>query len=110
MRLTPASDAEFQYVSANVSIKYFNQGNVHVNCFQPHPGKGCKKEEMEQGRNGRAKAIHMKWGDPAIQEEKEVQEQQGCTQVHQDFGGIVPSQLSGKGKNEEKKEYRKLVF
>lgn len=110
MRLTPASDAEFQYVSANISVKYFNQGNVHVNCFQPHPGKGCQKEEMEQGCNGRAKAIHMKWGDPAIQEEKEVQEQQGCTQVHQDFGGIVPSQLSGEGKNEEEKEYRKLVF
>lgn len=32
-RLTPANDAEFQYVSANVSVKYFNQSNVHMNRF-----------------------------------------------------------------------------
>lgn len=96
-RLTPANDAEFQDVSANVSVKYFNQGNIHVNGFQTHPGKGCKKEEMEQDSNCRAKAIHMKRGDPAIQEEEEIQEQQGCTQVHQDFRRIVPSQFSEKG-------------
>lgn len=65
---------------------------------------------MEQGSNGRAKAIHVKWGDPTIQEEEEVQEQQGCTQVHQDFGGIVPSQFSEKGKKKEEKEYCKLIF
>ena len=46
---------------------------------------------MQQGCNGRAKSIHMKRGDPAVQEEEEIQEQQGCTQVHQDFGGIIPS-------------------
>lgn len=78
-RLTPANDAEFQYVSADVSVKYFHKSNVHVNCFQPHPGKGCQKEEMQQGSHCRAKTIYVKRGDPAVQEEDEIQEQQGRT-------------------------------
>lgn len=111
-RPTPAKDAEFQYISANVSVEYFNQSDVHVDRFQPHPGESCKKEEMQQGCKGHAEPIHVKRGDPAIQEEDEVQEQQGCTQVHQDFGGIIPSQFSEKGGKKEDREnyYCKYMF
>ena len=51
---------------------------------------------MEQDSDSHAKAFHVKRGDPAIQEEEEIQEQQGCAQVHQDLGGIVPSQFPAK--------------
>lgn len=98
-RLTPANDAEFQYVAANVRVKYFHQSDVHVNRFQPHPGKGGEEEEVQQGRDGDAETLHLKWGHPAVQEEAEVQEQQRSAQVHQDFGGIIPSQFSRKGKS-----------
>lgn len=94
--LTPADDAELQDVPANVSVKHFHQRDVHVNGLQPHPGEGRQKEEMQQRSDGRAEALHLEGGDPAVQEEAEVQEQQRRAQVHQDFGGVIPSQFSKK--------------
>lgn len=61
--------------------------------FQPHPGEGSQEEEVQQGGHSSAESGHTKGSDPAIQEEDKVQEEQGRTQVHQDFGGIVPAQL-----------------
>lgn len=89
-QLTPANDAEFQYVAADVRVEYFHQSDVHVNGFQPHPGEGGKEEEVQQGRDGDAETLHLKRGHPAVQEEAEVQEQQRRAQVHQDFRGIIP--------------------
>lgn len=99
--LTPANDAEFQDVSANVRVKYFHQSDVHVDRFQPHPGERREKEEVHQGRDGDAEPLHVKRGDPVVQEEAQIQEQQRCAQVHQDFGGKIPSQFS---KQENKKD------
>lgn len=99
--LTPANDAEFQDVSANVSVKYFHQSDVHVDGFQPHPGEGCEQEEVQQRRDGGAETLHVKGGEPAVQEEAEVQQQQRCAQVHQDLGGIIPSQFSKTEKRED---------
>lgn len=101
--LTPANDAEFQDVSANVSVKYFHQSNVHVDGFQPHPGEGGEQEEVQQRRDGGAETLHVEGGDPAVQEEAEVQQQQRCAQVHQDLGGIISSQFS---KMEKRKKWR----
>lgn len=105
--LTPANDAEFQDVSANVSVKYFNQSNVHVDGFQPHPGESREEEEVHQGRDGGAQPLHVKGGDPAVQEEAQIQEQQRGAQVHQDFGGKIPSQFS-KQENEKGRRQRRL--
>lgn len=62
---------------------------------------------MQQSGDGCAEPVHVKRGDPAIQEEDQIQEQQGCTQVHQDFGGIIPSQFSQKKKKEKKIKKKK---
>lgn len=109
--LTPTDDAEFQDVSANVSVEYFHQSNVHVDCFQPHPGEGCEEEEVQQRRDGSAQTLHVKGGDPTVQEEAEVQQQQCCAQVHQDLGGIIPSQFSKMEKRKiSENEYCKQNF
>lgn len=77
----------------DVSVKHFHKSNVHVDGFQPHPGEGSQEEEVQQGSHSRAESSHAKGSDPAIQEEDEIQEEQGRAQIHQDFGGIIPAQL-----------------
>lgn len=67
--LTPANDAELQDVSADVSVKYFHQSDVHVDGFQRHPGEGGEQEEVQQHRNGDAETLHVEGGEPAVQEE-----------------------------------------
>lgn len=66
---------------------------------------------MQEGCDGSAKSIHMERGDPPIQEEGEIQEQQGCAEVHQDFGGIISSQFSlEKKKGEAIERYMRIIL
>lgn len=92
--LTPSDDAELEDVSAYVGVEDFDQSDVHVDGLQTHPGEGGQQEVVQEDGHWQAQPIGFQTGQPAVQEEHHVEEQQGCAEVHQDLGGVVTPQFS----------------
>lgn len=91
--LTPSNNAKLKDVSAYVRVENLHQGNVHVDGLQAHPGEGCEKEEMQKDRHRHAQPLHLVRRQPAVQKKHHIEEEQWRAEIHQDLGGIVPSQL-----------------
>ena len=92
--LTPSHHAELQDVSAYVRVEDFDQSDVHVDGLQPHPGEGGQQEVVQQDGRSRAQPLVVDHaGQPAVQQEHHVEEQQGRAEVHQDLRRVVAPQF-----------------
>jgi len=65
--LTPSHEAELEDVSADVGVEDLDQGDVHVERLQPHPGEGGEQEVVQQHGGGQAQPIGSQAGQPAVQ-------------------------------------------
>lgn len=59
--------------------------------LQPHPGEGGQQEVVQKDGHGQTQPVGFQTGEPAVQQEDHVEEQQRCAEVHQDLGGVVAS-------------------
>lgn len=95
--LTPSHDAELEDVSAYVGVEDFDQSDVHVHRLQAHPGEGGQQEVVQQDGCRYAQPLAVDHtGEPAVQQEHDVEEQQRRAQVHQDLRRIIPAQFPGR--------------
>lgn len=70
-----------------------DQGQVHVEGLQAHPGEGGQHEVVEHGRRGDAQAVVGEWREPGVQQEHHAQAQQGEWQVDEDLGWVLSPHL-----------------
>ena len=74
--LTPAHHAEFEDVGPHVRVEDLDEGKVHVQCLQPHPGEGRQQEEVHEHGGQDAQAVAVA-GHPGVEQVQQVQGQQG---------------------------------
>lgn len=98
--LTPAHGAELEDVSAYVGVEDFHQSDVHVNGLQAHPGEGGEQEVVQEDGGRHAQPLApAQVGQPAVQQEHHVEEEQRRAQVHQDLRRVVAPQVPAGGKS-----------
>ena len=93
-RDAPAGKREPQHVVRYVVVEDLDEGQVHVDRLQSHPGEGNQQEVVKEPGGGDAEAQGV-WVErqPSVNQEDEVQQQQRQTQLDQDFGWNVLTQL-----------------
>lgn len=69
--------------------------------FQPHPHEGGEQQVVLHGGCGDGQAIIGEGAEPGVEEEKQVEAQQGSRQVDEDLGRVVAAQLSVKTVRQE---------
>ena len=93
-RDTPANQRKLKHVAWYVAVEDFHQGQVHVDRLKSHPGEGSQQEVVEEPGGGDAEALSLRVErQPGVHQEDQVQHQQGQTQLDQDFGWNVFTQL-----------------
>lgn len=97
LTLTPADEAELEDVSADVGVEDFDQRDVHVDGLQAHPGEGGQQEVVQDDGHGQTQPVGVQAGQPAVQQEDHVEEQQRGAEVHQDLGRVVAPQFAEGG-------------
>ena len=65
--LTPSHDAELEHVRGHVDVEDLDQGQVHVDSLQAHPGEGGQQEVVQEHRHRHAQPIGVHAGEPAVQ-------------------------------------------
>lgn len=64
--------------------------------FQPHPHEGGEQQVVLHGGRGDRQAVVGEGGEPGVEEEEQVEAQQGSRQVDENLGRVVTAQLSVK--------------
>lgn len=52
---TPSSKSDLEHEAGDVGVEHLDNGYIHVNGLQCHPGKGRQEEIMQEKRSGDAK-------------------------------------------------------
>lgn len=99
---TPTNHTEFKDVFSDVGVEHLDKGQVHVECFQAHPCEWNQEKVVKKHSHWDAEASTVVESDPWIQEEDQVQQEQSSTQLDENFGRIIPPDLS-KRKRAKKK-------
>ena len=76
--------------------------------LQPHPGEGGQQEVVQEDSYRQAQPIGFQTGQPAVQQEDHVEEEQRRAEVHQDLRGVVTPEFSV-GRSEEKDDMWHVV-
>ena len=92
--LTPAHQREFKHVSAEVRREHLDDAQVHVQRLKPRPGEGSQQEVVQEEGGAGAQPRGRIRGQPAVEQEDQVEEEEGHAQLHQDLGWNVLQQLS----------------
>lgn len=93
LELTPTRQGELQHVSAEVRREDLHNAQVHVHCLQARPGEGGQQEVVQGGGGADAQRLERVARQPAVQQEDQVEEQEGGAQLDQDPGRDVPQEL-----------------
>lgn len=91
--LTPSHSTELEDVRRYVDIEDLDQSEVHVNSLQSHPGEGGQEEVVQRGGCSHTQSVQAPGGQPGVEQEDQVQAQQGQGEVDEDLRGIVPAKL-----------------
>lgn len=75
---TPTKNAEFKDVFSDVSIKHFDKGQVHMECFQAHPCEWNQEKIMQKYSTGYEASYVIQNPIPRVQEEHQVQQELGA--------------------------------
>lgn len=59
VELTPSHDAKLEDVSPDVGVEDLDQGNVHVDGLQAHPGEGREKKKMQKNSNCHTQSLNF---------------------------------------------------
>lgn len=95
--LTPSHHAELEDVRRHVDVKDFDQGEVHVNCLQSHPGERCQEEVVQCRCHGHTEAPHLPGGQPRVDQKDQIEAQQRQRQIEEDLRRVVTTQLPAGG-------------
>ncbi len=98
MLLTPAHQRELQHASAQVGREHFDDAQVHVQSLKPRPGERGQQEVVQEEGSANTQPHHWVARQPAIQQEDQVEEEEGYTELYQDFGRNVPEQFPAQKK------------
>ena len=94
--LTPSHDAELEHVRGHVDVEDLDQGQVHVDSLQAHPGEGGQQEVVQGAGHAHTQAVHGPGGQPGVEQEHHIEGEQRQRQVDEDLGGVVTTQLPGR--------------
>ena len=75
--LTPAHHAELEDVGPHVRVEDLDEGEVHVQSLQPHPGEGRQQEIVHEQGGQDAQAVAGEGRQPGVEQVQQVQGQQG---------------------------------
>lgn len=93
LELTPTRQGELEHVSAEVGCEDLHDAQVHVQRLQARPGEGGQQEVVEEGSCADAQRREREARQPAVQQEDQVEEEEGGAQLDQDLGRDVPQEL-----------------
>lgn len=65
---TPSNKSYLDHKAGDVGVEHLDEGQIHVDSFQCHPGKGRQEEIMQEKSSGDAKT-HGIWvqSQPSVQ-------------------------------------------
>lgn len=93
--LTPANQGELQHVFGHEVVEDFDDGQVHMQSLQPHPGEGDQQEVVQEEGCGNAQTHSIcVQRQPRVQQERQVEKEQGKTQMDQDLRRDVVADFS----------------
>lgn len=94
VELTPAHQRELQHVSAEVRREHLDDAQVHVQGLESRPGERRQQEVVQE--EGGANTQPSDWVErqPAVQQEDQVEEEEGDAELNQDLGRNIPQQFS----------------
>lgn len=98
--LTPSDGAELQHVRRDIGVEDLDQREVHVHGLQAHPHEGGQDQVVQGGGRGHGEAVAGEGGEPGVEEEEQVEAQQGKRQVDEDLRGVVAAQLPVQRENQ----------
>ena len=87
--LTPAKQGQLDHVVSDVGVEHFDQKQVHVQCFNGHPGEAAQQAVLYHHGHEHADALDRPAGCPLAKQKAGVEEQQGGTQRYMDAVGGV---------------------
>lgn len=87
---TPTDQSELDHQSGHVAVEDLDQGEIHVDGLQRHPGEWGQQEVVQEEGGGLAqtRGLGVK-GEPRVQQEDQVQQEQRQTKMDQDLRGRV---------------------
>lgn len=91
--LTPSDGAELEHVRRDVGVEDLDERQVHVHGFQAHPHEGGQQQVVLDGSRGDGQAVAGEGREPGVEQEEQVEAQQGSRQVDEDLRGVVEAQL-----------------
>lgn len=91
--LTPSNGAELEHVRRDVDVEDLDERQVHVHGFQAHPREGGQHQVVLDGSRGDGQALAVEGREPGVEQEQQVEAQQGSRQVDEDLCGVVAAQL-----------------
>ena len=90
---TPAYQWELEHVSAEVRREHLHDAQVHVQGLEPRPRERRQQEVVQEEGGADAQPDRRVERQPAVQQEDQVQEQEGQAELDQDLGRNVPQQF-----------------
>lgn len=91
--LTPTGEGDLQHVSAEVGQEDLHHAQVHVQRLKPRPREGRQQEVVQEEGGADAEPPGRIPGQPAIQQEDQVEEEEGHAELDQDLRRDVPQKL-----------------
>lgn len=91
--LTPTSEGDLQHVSAEVGQEHLHHAQVHVQRLKPRPREGRQQEVVQEEGGADAEPPGRILRQPAVQQEDQVEEEEGHAELDQDLRRDVPEKL-----------------
>lgn len=93
--LTPSRQGKLEHVSGHVVVEDPDDGQVHMESLQTHPGEGNQQKVVQEKSCGNAQAHGIRvQSQPRVHQEHQVQKEQTETQMNQDLGRNVAADFS----------------
>lgn len=80
--LTPSDEAQLCQVVVYVGAKDLDEEKVEMAAFQRSPGEAAEQAVVSEPPQGTAQPRHGPAGDPTVEQESQVEQQQAADQVH----------------------------
>lgn len=80
--LTPSDEAQLCQVVVYVGAKDLDEEKVEMRAFQCSPGEAAEKAVVSEPPQGTAQPWHGPAGDPIVEQESQVEQEQAADQVH----------------------------
>lgn len=80
--LTPSDEAQLCQVVVYVGAKDLDEEKVEMTAFQHSPGEAAEQAVVSEPPQGTAQPRHGPAGDPTVEQESQVEQQQAADQVH----------------------------